>query len=36
MIERSIKNGIKKYQKRHRTDKSKRIINNSNKIINDY
>ena len=34
MIERSIKNGIKIYQKRPRTDKNKRIINNSNKIIN--
>ena len=34
MIERSIKNGIKIYQKRSRTDKNKRIINNSNKIIN--
>ena len=38
MIERSIKNilkYIKIYQKRPRTDKNKRIINNSNKIIND-
>ena len=34
MIGRSIKNGIKIYQKRPRTDKNKRIINNSNKIIN--
>ena len=34
MIERSIKNGIKIYQKRPHTDKNKRIINNSNKIIN--
>ena len=34
MIERRIKNGIKIYQKRSRTDKNKRIINNSNKIIN--
>ena len=34
MIERTIKNGIKIYQKRPRTDKNKRIINNSNKIIN--
>ena len=33
MIERSIKNGIKIYQKRPRTGKNKRIINNSNKII---
>ena len=33
MIERTIKNGIKIYQKRPRTDKTKRIINNSNKII---
>ena len=34
MIEKTIKNGIKIYQKRPRTDKNKRIINNSNKIIN--
>ena len=34
MIERSIKNGIKIYQKRPCTDKNKRIINNSSKIIN--
>ena len=34
MIERSIKNGIKIYQKRPCTDQNKRIINNSNKIIN--
>ena len=34
MIERSIKNGIKIYQKRPHTDKNIRIINNSNKIIN--
>ena len=34
MIERTIKNGIKIYQKRPRADKNKRIINNSNKIIN--
>ena len=34
MIERSIKNGIKIYQKRPHTDKNKRIINNSNTIIN--
>ena len=33
MIEKSIKNGIKIYQKRPSTDKSKSIINNSNKII---
>ena len=33
MIEKSIKNGIRIYQKRPRTDKSKSIINNSNKII---
>ena len=33
MIERSIKNGITLYQKRPRTDKNKRIINTSNKII---
>ena len=34
MIEKSIEDGIKIYQKRPRTDKNKRIINNSNKIIN--
>ena len=34
MIEKSIKIGIKIYQKRPRTDKNKSIINNSNKIIN--
>ena len=34
MIEKSIKDGIKIYQKRPRTDKNKRIINNSNKTIN--
>ena len=34
MIEQSIKNGIEIYQKRPRTYKNKRIINNSNKIIN--
>ena len=33
-IEKSIEDGIKIYQKRSRTDKNKRIINNSNKIIN--
>ena len=33
MIEKSIKNGIKIYQKRLRTDKNKSIINNSNKVI---
>ena len=33
MIEKSIKNDIKIYQKRPRTDKNKSIINNSNKII---
>ena len=33
-IEKSIKDGIQIYQKRHHTDKNKRIINNSNKIIN--
>ena len=32
-IEKSIADGIKIYQKRRRTDKNKRIINNSNKII---
>ena len=34
MIEKTIKDGIKIYPKRLRTDKNKRIINNSNKIIN--
>ena len=34
MIEKTIKDGIKIYQKSPRTDKNKRIINNSNKIIN--
>ena len=34
VIEKTIKDGIKIYQKRPRTDKNKRIINNSNKIIN--
>ena len=34
MIEKTIKDGIKIYQKRPQTDKTKRIINNSNKIIN--
>ena len=33
MIEKSIKNGIKIYQKRPRTDKNKSIINNNNKAI---
>ena len=33
MIKKSIKNGIKIYQKRPRTDKKKSIINNSNKVI---
>ena len=32
-IEKSIEDGIKIYQKRPRTDKNKRIINNSNKVI---
>ena len=32
-IEKSIKDDIKIYQKRPRTDKNKRIINNSNKVI---
>ena len=32
-IEKSIKDGIKIYQKRPRTEKNKRIINNSNKVI---
>ena len=34
MIEKTIEDGIKIYQKRPHTDKNKRIINNSNKIIN--
>ena len=33
MIERSVKNGIRIYQKRPHTDKNKSIINTSNKII---
>ena len=33
MIEQGIKNGIKIYQKRPRTNKNKSIINNSNKVI---
>ena len=33
MIEKSIKNGIEIYQKRPPTDRKKRIINNSNKVI---
>ena len=33
MVEKSIKDGIKIYQKRPRTDKNKSIINNSNKVI---
>ena len=32
-IKKSIKYGIKIYQKRSLTDKNKRIINNSNKVI---
>ena len=32
-IEKSIKDGIRIYKKRPRTDKNKRIINNSNKVI---
>ena len=34
MIEKTIEDGIKIYKKRPSTDKNKRIINNSNKIIN--
>ena len=34
MIEKSIEGGIKIYQKRPRTDKNKRILNNSNKTVN--
>ena len=34
MIEKSIEDGIKTYQKRLLTDENKRVINNSNKIIN--
>ena len=33
MIEKCIKSGINIYQKRHRTDKNKSIIINSNKVI---
>ena len=33
-IEKSIEDGIEMYKKRRRTDKNKKIINNSNKIIN--
>ena len=33
MIEKSIRNGIRIYQKSTRTDKNKSIINTSNKII---
>ena len=33
MIQKSIKNGIKIYQKRPRTNKNKSVINNSNKVI---
>ena len=33
MIEISIKNGIKMYQIKPRTDRNNRIINNSNKVI---
>ena len=33
MIEIGIKNGLKMYQIKPRTDKNKRIINNSNKVI---
>ena len=33
MIEKIIKNGIKIYQKRSRTNKNKSIINNGNKVI---
>ena len=32
-IEKSIKSGIKIYQKRPRADRNKSIINNSNKVI---
>ena len=34
MMKKSIEDGTKIYPKRPRTDKNKRIINNSNKIIN--
>ena len=34
MIEKRIEDGIKIYRKKPCTDKNKRIINNSNKIIN--
>ena len=33
-VKKSIEDGIEMYNKRRRTDKNKRIINNSNKIIN--
>ena len=33
MTEKSIEDGIKIYRKRHRTDKNKSIIYNSNKVI---
>ena len=33
MIEKIIKDSIKMYQKRHRTDKNRSIISNSNKVI---
>ena len=33
MIEKSIKNGIKIYQKKPRTDKNKSIINDRNKVF---
>ena len=34
MIEKSIEGGFIIYQKRPRTDKNKRILNNSNKTVN--
>ena len=34
MIEKTIEDGIKIYQKRPHTNENKRIINNSNKVIN--
>ena len=33
MTEKRIKNGIRIYQKRPRTDKNKSIINTSNKLL---
>ena len=35
MIKKSIKDGIKTYQEYPLTDRKKRIIDNSNKVIKD-